>query len=171
MRTERCKWVPGFRGFPPWTWGLGAQGPLKAYLAGSTQSTGSSTLDTWGSRYHEGSRAGPGVCVSNQFPDGARLWQSGEWVPPGSLSSGGAGWRQWPSPSTWQIGMGTLTPPGLPKTAQQTLRTTQKKLVHFSLCGVPCSISEGSQEATSLSVEGLKPLFFADLLQSIYFWP
>ena len=32
-------------------------------------------------------------------------------------------------------------------------------------------IRRGSQEATSLSVAGLKPLLFADLLQSIYFWP
>lgn len=89
------------------------------------------------------SSVGPGVCVSNRFPDGAGLWQSGEWVPPGSLSSGGAGWTQWPSPSTRQMVMETLTPPGLPKTAQQTLGTTQKKLLHFSLCGVPCSTSEG----------------------------
>ena len=30
---------------------------------------------------------------------------------------------------------------------------------------------KGSQQALSLSMERIKPLFFADLLHSIYFWP
>ena len=67
--------------------------------------------------------------------------------------------------------METLTPPGLPKTAQQTLEQLKRSCYISACVGSPVLHQKGGQEATSLSVAGLKPLLFADLLQSIYFWP